>query len=76
MENIVSEDIFKALNRALGVYHEGRDINYYEATEVENAATWLKQELIKRLSIRQQIWKNHLKFMTLLHEWAQGFLGR
>lgn len=66
MKNMVSRDIFKGLNTALRICHEGIVMDYYEAVEVKNTATWLKDRLIQQLSVSEAEMERSVEIYDIL----------
>lgn len=66
MRNIVPKNIFKGLNTALRICHDGIVMDYYEAVEVKNTATWLKDRLIQKLSVSEEKMERPLKIYNIL----------
>ncbi|MCK4388739.1 MAG: nucleotidyltransferase domain-containing protein [Desulfobacterales bacterium] len=66
MRNIVPKNIFKGLNTALRICHEGIVMDYYEAVEVKNTATWLKDRLIQKLCVSEEEMERPLKMYKIL----------
>lgn len=53
IEGLISEGPLRGVNVALEVCHEDRTMNYQEALEVRDTATWLKEKLTQGLDVSE-----------------------
>ena len=66
MEGRASREILKGLEMALQVCHEDRSMSYDEAGEIGKTASWLKEKLIKVLSVSEEDMAKPLRVYELL----------